>query len=379
MSSNSKNNVYEDKKMNETGVAVSIPRVLAVDALRGFDMFWIMQGKEVIVSLIILCLGSVPPWLQYQLSHPEWEGFSAWDMIMPLFLFITGVTIPFSMEKYISGSGSKRKLFLRLGRRILLLWILGMIAQGHLLSFDINKLHFFSNTLQAIAVGYLVSSLVLLYIPLRFHVLVTVILLVIYWLWMMFIPLPGVGVGVLQPEQNWAMYIDELVLGRFRDGTHYTWVLSSLGFSASVMLGTHAGYIIHNSQNRWKAFFTLTVVGIICLLVGWLWSFHFPIIKHIWTSSMVLWAGGWSFLLLALFYVVMEIGDIRAWAFPFVVIGSNAIIAYMGAPFLEEGILWLTGGKLPPFAIQHILPWVVLLVSWFILYFLYKKKWFLRV
>lgn len=358
---------------------ISIPRMLSVDALRGFDMFWIMQGKEVIVSFIILILGSVPPWLQYQLSHPEWEGFSAWDMIMPLFLFITGITIPFSMNKYIQGQGSHKKFYIRLIRRVILLWILGMIAQGNLLSFDINKLHLFSNTLQAIAVGYLIASLVFLYVPLRFHIFVTFALLIIYWVWMMFIPLPGVGIGILQPEQNWAMYIDELILGRFRDGTHYTWILSGLGFGATVMLGTHAGYILRIFQSRWKTFWAMIGAGIICLLLGWLWSFHFPIIKHIWSSSMVLWAGGWSFLLLALFYLIMEIGGLTTWAFPFMVIGSNAIIAYMGAPFIEEAFHWVIGNRLPPWVLQHIIPALVLFITWSILYLLYRKKWFLRV
>lgn len=365
--------------INGKAVTVSMPRVLAVDALRGFDMFWIIQGKEVIVSLLILVMGNIPPWLQYHFSHPEWEGFSAWDIIMPLFLFITGVTIPFSMEKYISGQGNRRRFYMRLFRRFLLLWILGMLVQGNLLAFDINKLHLFSNTLQAIAVGYLVSSLVLLYVPFQFHVLVTLGLLVVYWVWMMFIPLPGVGTGVLQPEQNWAMYIDELILGRFRDGTHYTWILSSLGFSATVMLGTHAGYILRKVQSRWKVFWSYIIVGILCLFLGWLWSWHFPIIKHIWSSSMVLWSGGWCFLLLALFYLIIEIGGIAKWAFPFIIIGSNAIIAYIGAPFLKEGILWLLGDKTPLFVIKHIVPLTVLVITWLILYFLYRKKWFLRV
>jgi len=366
-------------KEEKNNIKISIPRLLSVDALRGFDMFWIMQGKEVLVTFIILIFGRIPPWLQYQLSHPEWEGFSAWDMIMPLFLFITGITIPFSMNKYILGKGRHTNFYTRLIRRVILLWILGMIAQGNLLSFDLSKLHLFSNTLQAIAIGYMIASLVCLYIPLRFHVCITLGLLLIYWIWMMFIPLPGVGIGILQPEQNWAMYIDKLLLGQFRDGTHYTWILSSLGFSATVMLGVHAGYTIHTIQSRWKTFWALVGMGILCLCLGKLWSLHFPIIKHIWSSSMVLWSGGWSYLLLALFYLIMEIGGLITWAFPFTVIGSNAIIAYMGAPFIKEGFHWLIGNRMPPIILHHIIPALVLIITWTILYLLYRKKWFLRV
>ncbi len=94
---------------------------------------------------------------------------------------------------------------------------------------------------------------------------------------------------------------------------------------------------------------------------------------------MVLWAGGWSYLLLALFYLIMEIGGLTTWAFPFIVIGSNAIIAYMGAPFIKEAIVGLIENRVPHFIIQHIVPALVLIITWSILYFLYCKKWFLRV
>ncbi len=358
---------------------VSPPRILSVDALRGFDMFWIMQGKEVIVMLLGLILGGLPPTLQYHFSHPEWEGFSAWDLIMPLFLFITGITIPFSVDKYIAG-GRKKKFYLRLTRRVVLLWILGMIAQGNLLTFDINRLHLFSNTLQAIAVGYFIASLVLVYIPVMYHPLITIGLLVVYWVWMMFIPLPtGEGIGVLLPEKNWAMFIDELILGKFRDGTHYTWILSSLGFSATVMLGTHAGYIIKKVESRMKVVCYLVILGLICLLSGWAWSFHFPIIKHIWSSSMALWAGGWSYLLLALFFLVIDVWGISSWAFPFIVIGSNAILAYMGAPFLKELLSFMMSAVGLERVSQTITPFATLILMWLLLYWLYNKKWFIRV
>lgn len=355
------------------------PRVLSVDALRGFDMFWIMQGKEVVLVILSLILGGIPPAVKYHFSHPEWEGFSAWDLIMPLFLFITGVTIPFSVEKYIAG-GSKVRFYIRLIRRVILLWILGMIAQGNLLSFDLNRLHLFSNTLQAIAVGYFVASIVLVYLPLKYHPFVTFGLLLIYWVWMMFIPLPsGEGAGILLPEKNWAMFIDELILGRFRDGTHYTWILSGLGFSATVMLGTHAGYVIKIVQERWKVILYLTLLGLVCLLLGWLWSFHFPIIKHIWSSSMVLWAGGWSYLLLAVFFLLVDVFGYTTWAFPFIVVGSNAIVAYMGAPFVREVLDFIMLRVGLEKISQFVTPFVTLILMWLLLYWLYRKKWFVRV
>ncbi|MCX8063679.1 MAG: DUF5009 domain-containing protein [Candidatus Hydrogenedentes bacterium] len=367
------------EEMKRFAPVVLPPRILSVDALRGFDMFWIMQGKEVVLTILGLILGRIPPILQYHFSHPEWEGFSGWDLIMPLFLFITGVTIPFSVEKYTSGH-AKYPFYRRLFRRVVLLWILGMIAQGHLLSFDLNKIHFFSNTLQAIAVGYFVSSIVLVYLPIRFQPLLTLGLLILYWVWMMFIPLPtGEGSGILLPERNWAMYIDELILGRFRDGTHYTWILSGLGFSATVMLGTHAGYIIKFVHKRNLVVLYLTLAGVICLLFGWLWSFHFPIIKHIWSSSMALWAGGWSYLLLAIFFLLIDVFGFTVWAFPFIVVGSNAILAYIGAPFLKEVLDFALVKVGLGTATQLVTPFITLISMWLLLYFLYTKKWFIRV
>ncbi len=369
----------DSPKTTQPTVVVSSSRILSVDALRGFDMFWIMQGKEVIVIILSLILGGIPPLLQYHFSHPEWEGFSAWDLIMPLFLFITGVTIPFSVEKYIVGE-SKKRFYLRLIRRVILLWILGMIAQGNLLSFDLNRLHLFSNTLQAIAVGYFVSSLVLVYLPVVYHPVITGGLLIAYWVWMMFIPLPtGEGAGILLPEKNWAMFIDELILRQFRDGTHYTWILSSLGFSATVMLGTHAGYIIKKVESRKKVVAYLTLLGLLCLVVGWAWSFHFPIIKHIWSSSMALWAGGWSYLLLALFFLIIDVWGITSWAFPFIVIGSNAILAYMGAPFLKEVLSFIMSNIGLEGLSKFVVPFATLILIWILLYWLYNKKWFIRV
>ena len=106
-------------------------RVLSIDALRGFDMFWITGGRPVLIALIGVFIAPLPPSWEYHLTHPRWEGFSAWDLIMPLFLFIVGAAMPFAFERRLDAGAQRKDLYVRIARRVAVLWILGMIAQGH--------------------------------------------------------------------------------------------------------------------------------------------------------------------------------------------------------------------------------------------------------
>ncbi|HOH28963.1 MAG TPA: DUF5009 domain-containing protein [Candidatus Hydrogenedentes bacterium] len=362
---------------------VKAPRMMSLDVLRGFDMFWIVGGKEVFSALVaLLCLsGGVPSWLEYHLNHPAWTGFSAWDLIMPLFLFVSGASIPFALALKAGEQRDYAAVYRRLVRRLVLLWIFGMIAQGNLLEMDPARLRFFSNTLQAIAVGYAITVVAFIHTSLRWQVVLCAGLLVMYWLVMMFVPVPGAGRWALEPDCNLALWLDDLVLGRFRDGTTYAWILPGLGFGASVLLGSFAGRMLRAPWSPLHRFAALAVAGAACLFGGWLWGLHFPIIKHLWTSSMVLWAGGWSFLLLAFFYLVVDIAGWKRWAYPFMVIGANAITAYMLVHIIDfekfsKALTFLEGhsdGAL------MIVAAVAFLLLWLFLWFLYKRKIFLRV
>jgi predicted acyltransferase len=179
--------------------------------------------------------------------------------------------------------------------------------------------------------------------------------------------------------------VDEFILGRFRDGTTYTWILSGMTFTATVMLGVFAGHVLQSKLAAGLKFLALTLMGITSLAGGWAWSEFggFPIIKHIWTSSMVLWAGGWSYLLLALFYLLIDVAGLRRWAFPFVVIGMNAITIYVANWFIPfDGISeTLVGGlaaHLGP-AGPVLIAFTAVLLAWLLLYHLYRQKIFLRI
>jgi predicted acyltransferase len=358
-------------------------RIISVDALRGFDMFWIMGGQLFTLEFLRLFSNPLPPWLERQFDHVAWEGFVGWDLIMPLFLFIVGVAMPFSFSKRLARGDSRRQIYGKVIYRVAFLWVLGMVAQGHLLRFDINNLQFYSNTLQAIAAGYLIAAIALVELPVRWQAALAGALTLVFWALMAWVPVPDVGAGVYTPDGNLAIWIDRTLLGHFQDGTHYSWILSSLVFGATVLMGVLSGHLLRSSLPGKRKAALLAGAGVACLFAGWLWSFSFPIIKHIWTSSMVLWSGGWCILLLALFYYVIDVLGYRRWAFFFTVIGMNAIVAYMAPdiiPFRTISRTLFGGlsthlGMFGPFLVAS----GTLGVLWIVLYYLFRNRTFVRI
>jgi predicted acyltransferase len=360
-------------------------RVTAIDALRGFDMFWIVGGQELALALAASLRSPTPKWLEYHLEHVEWVGFSAWDLIMPLFLFVVGAAMPFSLLRRVEEGVSKVELCGKMIRRCAILYLLGMVVQGNLLDFNASTLHLFSNTLQSIAAGYLVAGILILNVGIIGQTFCTAALLIGYWALLTQVPFSGHAAGVLEPNANVAMAVDEYILGPYRDGTTYTWILSGMTFSASVLLGVFAGHVLRGSLSQASKVVTLCALGTLCLVGGYAWAtwLGFPIIKHIWTSSMVLWAAGWSFLLLALFYLLIDVIGWRRWAFFFTVIGMNAITIYVASFFIpfQQISESLVGGLAShtEAAGSVIVAATSVGLVWLVLYHLYREKIFVRV
>jgi predicted acyltransferase len=370
----------------ERPVIATEGRLMSLDALRGFDMFWITGGYMILVGL---GKGLNNEWfnqhITLQINHAHWEGFTAWDLIMPLFLFVVGTAMPFSFAKRLQQGQSKGRLYVHIFVRVVILWILGMIAQGQLLEYDIEKLQLYSNTLQSIAAGYLIASLILLNLDVRWQFVVTATLLVLYWGLMVLIPMPGQSLGQLSQDNNLAITIDKFILGPFKDETNppYTWILSSMTFGATVMIGAFAGQLLRSGRGKARKALILLGAGIACVVVGWAWGQSFAIVKHLWTSSMVLFAAGWSLLLLAVFYLVIDVLRLRFLAFLFVVIGMNAIAAYMAThvfDFRHLGDIFVRG------LARWTGPWqdftaaaAAFAVLWLILFYMYRKKTFIKI
>ena len=319
----------------------SSKRLESLDALRGFDLFFLVALGPLMHSL---ARTANVEWLNESMwvfSHVSWEGFSPWDLIMPLFLFMSGISMPFSLSRYKSIS-DKRPLLRRLAKRILLLWIFGMMCQGNLLALDPNTIYLYSNTLQAIATGYLITALLFLFTSRRTQIITAVVLLLVYWTAMQFITVDGYGGGNYTPQGNLAEWIDNTVLGRFRDTAqvidgkvvvadwyHYTWILSSLNFGVTVLTGLFAGYIAKDKIEEKKKLKPYFGSGITMVIAGWLWNFQMPVIKTIWTSSMVLVSSGYCFLLMGLFYYWIDYKGHRSGITWLKVYGMNSIVAYM--------------------------------------------------
>lgn len=325
----------------------SSPRLASLDALRGFDLLMLTMVGPVLH--VAAGRDLLPAGLVQQFSHMPWQGFTCWDLVMPLFLFMAGVSIPVAFAKY-AGEGAmlpKSRAYVRIARRVAVLWVLGCIAQGNLLALDLAVLKPFSNTLQAIAVGYAGAALCYLWLGLGRQLLVAGGLLLAFWVAM------RLG-GDWTPAGNLAEKIDIAVFGKWRDGAsvagggivnysphyHYTWILSSLNFTATVLSGVAAGSVLRSARlGSGRKFLILAGAGALAAAVGWLLDVLgvAPVIKPIWSSSMVLVSSGYSTLLLAGFFAVTDWAGWKRWAGGLQVIGTNSIVAYMLSP--EAGVI----------------------------------------
>ena len=309
-------------------------RIASVDALRGFNIFWILGGDGAIWALDEMSHGKGPivsgigQFLGTQLNHVPWEGFRFYDFIFPLFIFITGVSIVLALPRFVEREG-KTKAHLRLLRRALLLYGLGLIYYGGISQHwsDIR----YVGVLQRIALCYLFASLLFLNLNLRGLMVAFASLLLGYWALMTFVPVPGIGAGSFTPDANLANWLDAHYLpGRLWDRTRDPeGMLSTLPAIGTCLLGVFAGLLLKDErlEAQHKSLW-LIGAGIAMVAAGHLWGLQFPVIKAIWTSSFVLVAGGYSLMLLGVWHQIVDVWGIRSWSTIFVWIGANAITLY---------------------------------------------------
>lgn len=372
-------NYFEIGKQN----VISKERVISVDALRGFDMVWIIGGKKIIKGLDQACDNKITNWIFSQLDHAEWLGLTFYDIIMPLFLYLVGISMVYSFRKRLSEDSSKVNLWKHILIRIFWLWIFGMKVQGKLLTYDIEEIKLYSNTLQAIAAGYLISALLILNLSVIKQILATSGLMILYWAIMTFGYIPGLGSGLYAPHVNFALYFDKLILGSFQDGTNYTWIISSLNFGATTMLGVFTAYLLQSDNKPVIKFYYLIIGGVTLITAGQLLGLIHPSIKHIWTSSFVLLSGGICVLLLSFFYLLIDLLQYRKWTYFLIIIGSNAIFAYVTANIFDYRLIAnVFAGGLQKYIgawFQFVSSLGGFLVLFFILRYLYKNKIFLKI
>ena len=325
-------------------------RLASLDALRGFDMFWIIGGENVVHGMANSTGLPFFKALSIQFQHQPWQGFHFYDLIMPLFLFMVGMSIPFSLSKRLASGESHNHIYLHSFKRALVLFVLGMVCQCNLLALDISKLFIIHDTLQSIAIGYFFSIIIFTKLNLKYQLVIVSGLLLVYWAILQFVAVPGHQAGELTLDSNISKYVEQSVFGRFDDApSPYTWFLGSLGFVATVMSGVFASTVIRskNIKIRWvkssdlqiHKTLALATIGLSLAIAGQVANIWFPIIKPLWTPSFVLFSSGLSFLLMALFYFIIDVKGYQRWAFWLKVIGMNSIAVYMAVHLIYfEGI-----------------------------------------
>jgi predicted acyltransferase len=370
-------------------------RLKSLDALRGFDMFWIIGGGAIFEALAKFTNWPVLKLWAKQLEHKYWEGFAFEDLIFPMFLFIAGVSIPLSIHNRLQRGHSRKQIYQHAFTRLILLVVFGfLLANWGFQNFEFENYRY-THVLMRIGIGCFFATIIYMNTKIKGQILWVVGLLLGYWAMLALIPVPGHGAGVFTPEGNFAGYVDRMLL----PGKFFQWyfpdyldpegLLGHISGVAMGLLGILTGQFLMKEDknfNGLKKSLYIAVAGILFLCVGLLWGLSFPIIKKIWTSSFVVFAAGWSLILLSVFYLVIDVWKLKKWSFFFAVIGSNSIFIYS----CQSGLLDLRPTS--EFFFKALIKYPVdasaqaviasiayLLVSWLFLYFMYKRKIFFKV
>ena len=312
----------------------------------------VFRGATIAAMILVNDPGSwghiYPP-----LEHAEWNGWTPTDLIFPFFLFIVGVSMTLSFASRVARGITRRALVIHVVRRSALIFVIGLFLNGFP-GFDLSSIRIMG-VLQRIALCYFVAGLLYLMtfqtVPaadrpvrvranLRVTAAVAIALLVGYWALMTFVPVPGYGAGHLGKEDNLGAYVDRTLMGGHLWSESMTWdpegFLSTLPAIASLLIGILAGEWLRSDRSAGRKVLGLASVGLVLLIAGRLLHPYFPINKNLWTSSFVLFTGGFAMLALAACYWIVDVRTWRAWAAPFLVFGMNAILAYALAALVSE-------------------------------------------
>ncbi len=419
----------------------SSQRLMSVDALRGFDMFWIIGADALVYALNQMSQTRPTSFLARQLEHAEWEGFHFYDLIFPLFIFIVGVSLVFSLTRTIVEAGRAEALR-RIFRRSVLLFVLGIFYSGGLTNPwpDVRLM----GVLNRIALAYFFAGLLFCFFKPRALVAICVAILAGYWALMTLVPIRSIQLtkselarlaeqagdaptaALFRAERNpsgeknsaaWAaaekMFYatTNCVSGKFDKGLNLAnhidfeylpgrkydvffdpeGYLSTIPAVVTCLLGVFAGLLLRTQslQDKQKAIW-LIAFGFAGVGLGWLWGAQFPVIKKIWTSSYVLVAGGYSAILLGVFYLIVDVWQARAWCQPFVWMGMNSITIYVVSNILggfRKLAARIAGGDVRIFLDDQVakgfgdmvVSIVGLLLAFWLVHLLYKRKIFLRL
>ncbi len=339
-------------------------------------MFWIVGGGAIVGGLHALNSNLLINGLAYELSHTDWQGLRFYDLIWPSFMLMTGMSLPFSYAKR-SLTQTHYQIFMRALRRFLVLFLLGSLRES--ISFQHPYLIELSSALQPIAVAYLAAFLIVRK-SWRVQAAVGASILVFYALLLAFVPAPGVPAGSYDRNANLVLWTDLATVGRVLP-EHWGTVICTLPTISTTILGMLLGELLMTNRSTASKMKIIGLVGLCGVVMGWALNPVIPIVMKIWTTSYGLASAGFACLMFLVFYWLIDVRGYQKLAFPFVVIGMNAVAIYMS----ESIIPWsktvaifthpLTGtlGSVTP--LIHAI--AVFTVEWLVLYWMYKRKIFL--
>jgi Uncharacterized conserved protein len=303
-------------------------RLFSLDILRGLDMVLLT-----VVGPLFYAINStweLPKSVMAQFRH-AWGGFTLWDIIMPLFIFMSGASVPFALSRRMDGGHAGWRYWRHVLIRVALLWVLGMVAQGRLLSMDPLCISPFNNTLQTIACGYLAAAIVMLIPSRRIRIAIPILLATAYTLILHFGgDYTQNGNAAILFERWFVPFVTpngSQVLKLADSG--YTWWATIPMFAAMGLCGMEATEILCSDNLPMRRFAYLAALGAALLAVGWALVPWIPSIKHIFTLTFTAQAMGWSCLLFAVLYWLTDIMRFRRGTWLLVLFGQTALLAYM--------------------------------------------------
>jgi len=334
--------------------------------------------------------------IYWPLEHAAWNGWTPTDLVFPFFLFIVGVSIPLAFAKRLESGGSKRDLYLKIIKRTLIIFAIGLFLNG-MPYFGLAEYRI-PGVLQRIAVCYFFASIIFLNTKVRTQIAIAIGLLVFYWLLVKLVPAPGFAAGDLTKEGSLPSYVDRVVFGK------HVWaqakvydpegLLSTIPAIATSLIGVLTGTWLRTEKTRYEKAAGMFVIGAVCVAIGWACNPFFVINKALWTSSYVLFTGGLALQFLSICYWLIDIQGYRRWAKPFEVFGLNAIALYVVADVIAMalGEIKIGGDSIGSWAYDHLFAsWAspinaslamgitFVLVCLGLMWILYRKQIFLKV
>jgi len=359
-------------------------RLLSLDALRGFDMFWIIGGDSIIHALKEYTGWSWLISISHELTHVDWNGFQFYDLVFPLFLFLSGVAMPYSITRQLENGVHKKNIYTKVFLRALTLFIMGIVYNG-LGDWKFQNIRF-ASVLGQIGIAYFFAAVIFLNTTWKQQIYWVIGILLGYWGLQTIAPLLYDGDPFTMEGSINALFDQKFMPGKLYLGIHDPegWLVK-ISATATALIGALTGAFIKNGNySKEKKASYLLITGILLLIISFLWNFILPVNKNLWTSSFVIKTAGWSIVLLSAFYFIIDAKGYKKWAFFFMIIGMNPITIYLASSIVDFGytVNFVFAGLISFFtaALQPVVFGIILvLLKWVILWFMYKRKIFLKV